>query len=216
MPEPAFLNDRYIRTNAVLGMIRTVLRRLVLASAVIGVVSVGAGLLIGGLPGLWSALLATAISVLFIGATMVSLYGVVGRGPELLQIVLLGGWILKMGLLALLLLWLRNEDFYHRGVFLATLFVVVIAGLVVEIGTLLTTRIPYVAPTGTEPSQEVDGASTAADSGSGEAEGTPTGSSDAEPELTSPPAGGEDGSEATDPADPAQVRQGRDGHDRPD
>lgn len=216
MPEPAFLNDRYIRTNAVLNMIRTVLRRLLLASAVIGVVSVGVGLLVGGVPGLWSALLATAISVLFTGATMASLYAVVGRGPELLQIVLLGGWILKMGLLALLLLWLRTEDFYHRGVFLTTLFVVVIAGLVVEIGTLVTTRIPYVAPSDTESSQEHNGASTPADPGPGEGEGTPTISSGAEQELTSRPADGEDVRDATYSADPSEVRPPRDGHDRPD
>lgn len=216
MPEPAFLNDRYIRTNAVLAMIRTVLRRLLLASLVIGVVSVGVGLLIGGVPGLWSALLATAISVLFTGATMVSLYAVVGRGPELLQIVLLGGWILKMGLLALLLLWLRTEDFYHRGVFLTTLFVVVIVGLVVEVGTLVTTRIPYVAPSDTGSSQTGREASTAADPGPGEGEGTPAPSSGAERELTSPPSGGEDGPEATDSADPEWVRRPPDGHDRPE
>lgn len=216
MPEPAFLNDRYIRTDAVLTMIRTVLRRLLLASAVIGVVSVGVGLLVGGVPGLWSALLATAISVLFTGTTMASLYAIVGRGPELLQIVLLGGWILKMGLLALLLLWLRNEDFYHRGVFLTTLFVVVIVGLVVEIGTLVTTRIPHVAPSSTQPSQDDDTASTPADPGPGEGEGTPAASADAEQKLTSPPAAGEDVPEATDPASPAQARRHPDGHDRPE
>ncbi|WP_147917900.1 hypothetical protein [Ruania zhangjianzhongii] len=216
MPEPAFLNDRYLRTEAVLTMIRTVLRRLLLASAVIGVVSVGVGLLVGGLPGLWSALLATAISVLFTGTTMASLYAIVGRGPELLQIVLLGGWILKMGLLAVLLLWLRNENFYHRGVFLATLFVVVIVGLIVEIGTLVTARIPYVAPSSTEPSQDDDGASTVADPGPGEGEGTPTASSGAESELTSPPTAGEDVREATDSADPSKVQRHPDGHDRPE
>ena len=216
MPEPAFLNDRYIRTDAILNMIRTVLRRLLLASAVIGVVSVGVGLLVGGLPGLWSALLATAISVLFTGATMVSLYAIVGRGPELLQIVLLGGWILKMGLLALLLLWLRNEDFYHRGVFLATLFAVVLIGLLVEIGTLVTARIPYVAPSSTEPSQDDDAASTPADPGQGEGEGTTAVSSDAEQELTTPPADGEDVREATDHADPSEVRQHWDGHSPPE
>ena len=216
MPEPAFLNDRYIRTNAVLTMIRTVLRRLLFASAVIGVLGVGVGLLIGGVPGLWSALLATAISVLFTGATMASLYAVVGRGPELLQIVLLGGWILKMGLLALLLLWLRTEDFYHRGVFLATLFVVVIAGLVVEIGTLLTTRIPYVAPSSTGSPQAGHDASTPAEPGLGEREGTPAASADADRELTRSPVDGEDVREATDSADPSEVRQRRDGHDRPE
>ena len=100
MPEHTFLNDRYIRTQAVLTLIRTVLRRLLLASAAVGVLGVLIGLLVGGLPGVWGALIAVAISVLFTGATVATMYAVTGRGPELLQIALLGGWILKMGLLA--------------------------------------------------------------------------------------------------------------------
>ena len=216
MPEHTFLNDRYIRTQAVLTLIRTVLRRLLLASAAVGVLGVLIGLLVGGLPGVWGALIAVAISVLFTGATVATMYAVTGRGPELLQIALLGGWILKMGLLALLLLWLRNETFYHRGVFLATLFVAVIAALVVEVGTVATARIPHVVPSGTGPSQNGDVASTSADPAPGQGEGTPAAPSAAEDELTSPSADGEDSSEATDSAGPDEVRDRQDGHDRPD
>lgn len=216
MPEHTFLNDRYIRTHAVLTLIRTVLRRLLLASAAIGVLGVLVGLLVGGLPGVWGALIAVAISVLFTGTTVATMYAVTGRGPELLQIALLGGWILKMGLLALLLLWLRTEDFYHLGVFLATLFVAVIVALVVEVGTVATARIPHVAPSSTEPSQSDDGASPLAESASGEGEAAPTASSDAERQLPTPRTDGEEVHEATDHADPSEVRPAPGGHDRPD
>lgn len=216
MPEHTFLNDRYLRTRAVLTLIRTVLVRLLLASAVIGVLAVLIGLLVGGLPGVWGALIAVAISVLFTGATVATMYAVTGRGPELLQIALLGGWILKMGLLALLLLWLRTEDFYHLGVFLATLFTAVIVALVVEIGTVATARIPHVTPAGTEPSQDGDGASTSAEAAAGEGEGTPGVSSATERKLTTSAEDGEDVRKATDRADPSEVRPPRDGHDRPD
>ncbi|UFU02138.1 hypothetical protein LQF12_11520 [Ruania suaedae] len=146
MPEPAFLNDRYIRTDAVLALIRTVLRRLLLASAAIAVLSVLVGLLVAGLPGVWAGLLAAGISLVFTATTVLGLHLVAGRGPELLQIVLLGGWLVKMALLAVALLWLRDQDFYHRGVFLGTLFVAVIAAVLVELITIASSKVPYVTP----------------------------------------------------------------------
>ncbi|TDE96030.1 hypothetical protein EXU48_07255 [Occultella glacieicola] len=149
MSEPTFLNDKYIRTSAVLDLIRRVLKRLLLAGAAIAVVGAVVGLIAAGLPGLWGALVAVAIGLVFTATTVAALYLVAGRGPELLQVVLLGGWIVKMGLLALVLLWLREQDFYSLPVFLVTLFVQVIVAVVVELYTVVTARIPYVTPEAT-------------------------------------------------------------------
>src|SRR5699024_9290358 len=147
VPETSPENTGYVRTDSMLGLIRTMLLRLMLVSAAITVLAVGIGYLVAGTPGVWAALIGAAISVVFNGATVLSMYLVAGRSPELLQIVLLGGWLVKMALLVIVLVWLREQTFYHKGVFVATLVVVVVAALIVEVVTVLRARIPYVEPT---------------------------------------------------------------------
>ena len=147
MPETSPENTGYVRTDSMLGLIRTMLLRLMLVSVAITVLAVGIGYLVAGMPGVWAALIGAAISLVFNGATVLSMYLVAGRSPELLQIVLLGGWLVKMALLVIVLVWLREQTFYHKGVFVATLVVVVVAALMVEVVTVLRARIPYVEPT---------------------------------------------------------------------
>lgn len=146
MPEPAFINDRYVRTNAMLSMIRRVLWRMLLTTAAIAALGALIGYLIAGLAGVWGSLLAAGIGLFFTGTTVLLIYLVVGRGPELLQLVLLGGWILKMAVVFVLLLWLRQLDFYHRGVFVGAIVVLAMALLIVELVTVLNARIPAVDP----------------------------------------------------------------------
>lgn len=156
MPDNSPENTGYVRTDAMLAVIRTMLRRLLLASAAITVLAAGVGYLVADLPGVWAALLGAAISLLFNGATVLSMYLVAGRSPELLQIVLLGGWLVKMALLVLVLVWLREQNFYHKGVFVATLVVVVISALLVEVTTVLRARLPYVEPSTVRAQDEAD------------------------------------------------------------
>src|SRR5699024_11341242 len=101
VPESSPENTGYVRTDSMLGLIRTMLLRLMLVSAAITVLAVGIGYLVAGTPGVWAALIGAAISVVFNGATVLSMYLVAGRSPELLQIVLLGGWLVKMALLVI-------------------------------------------------------------------------------------------------------------------
>lgn len=143
-----------LSTGGVLTLIRIVLRRLVLVSTATAVLAVAVGYLVAGLPGVWAALIGTALSAAFIGATAGSLYLVAGRSPELLQIVMLGGWLVKMVLVVILMVWLQGQTFYHRGVLFATVVVVVIAGLAVETVTVVRTRIPYVQPAAAKPVEE--------------------------------------------------------------
>lgn len=139
-------NDAPVRTEAMLALFRTIQRRLLLLSAAVAVVSVLVGWLVAQTAGLWGALLAAGLGLVFTFTTVAILRFLVGRGPELLQIVLVGSWLLKMALVVLLMLWLRNEDFYHRGVFFLTLVVVVVGAVAVEIGSVVTARIPAVEP----------------------------------------------------------------------
>ncbi len=159
---PVFLNDRVVRTEAMLTMIRTVLVRMLLTTVAGALLGSLVGYLIGQMAGVWAALVAAGIGLFFTGTTVVLIYLVVGRGPELLQIVLLGGWILKMAVVLVLLLWLRNLDFYHREVFVGVLILLALALVTVELVTVARTRLPVVditgrnAETGTEPRKTRD------------------------------------------------------------
>lgn len=144
MSGPAMFNDPPVRTEAMLTLFRTVQKRLLLLTAAVAVVGVGVGALVAGLPGVWGALVAAALGLLFMIATVATLRLIAGRGPELLQIVIFGGWIVKMVLVVLVMLWLRDLDFYDPRVLFGTLAAVVLGGIVVEIVSVATARIPYV------------------------------------------------------------------------
>lgn len=140
-PDPA---EQYIRTPEILAMIKRVLRYLLLLSGAVAVVSAGIGIALAGAAGLWAALLATALGLFFTLTTIGALWLVAGRGQQLLMIALLGGWLMKMMVLIGVLIWLREETFYHRGVFVATLMFLVVAALVIEMLVVSRTRLPYV------------------------------------------------------------------------
>ncbi|WP_420110698.1 hypothetical protein [Pseudactinotalea sp.] len=146
MTGPVMFNDPPVRTEAMLALFRTIQRRLLLLSVAVTVLGAGIGYLVAQTPGLWGALIAAGLGLVFTFTTVATLRFLVGRGPELLQIALIGSWLLKMVLVVVLMLWLRSQDFYHRGVFFVTLAVVVISAIVVEIGTVATARIPAVEP----------------------------------------------------------------------
>lgn len=146
MSGPVMFNDPPVRTEAMLALFRTVQRRLLLLTAVVAVVGAGVGLLVGQLPGVWGALIAALLGLVFTFTTVATLRFLAGRGPELLQLVLVGGLVVKMVLVVLVMLWLRTQDFYHRGVFFGTLVVVVLGAVVIEMYSVATARIPVVEP----------------------------------------------------------------------
>lgn len=144
MPGPVMFNDPPVRTDAMLALFRRVQKRLLLLTAAVAVVGALIGFLVAGLPGVWGALVAAALGLLFTVTTVATLRLVAGRGPELLQIVIFGGWVLKMVLVVVVMLWLRDLDFYDRGVLFGTLVAVVLGAVAVEIVTVVTARLPYV------------------------------------------------------------------------
>lgn len=153
MNQPTFINTSLVRTDEMLTMIRTVLVRMLLTTLAAALLGSGVGYLIAQLPGVWAALIASGLGLFFTATTVALIYLVVGRGPELLQIVLLGGWLIKMAVVLVLILWLRTMDFYHRGTFVGVLILLAVALLVVELYTVLTTRLPIIdlAATAREP-----------------------------------------------------------------
>lgn len=139
------MTDSYIRTPELLALIKRVLRGLVITTAIVG----GAGVVIGtiafGAPGLWGALIAAVLGIFFTATTVGALYYAAGRGQQLLMVALLGGWLIKMVILGAVIFWLKNQTFYHKPTFAATILTLVIGALVVEMVIVATAKIPYVS-----------------------------------------------------------------------
>lgn len=137
--------EMYVRTPEILALMRRVFRALLVVTGVVGAAGIAFGLLSAGLPGLWAALIAAAAGLFFTAATVGGLYLAAGRGQQVLMVVLLGGWLLKIVILGAVMFWLRGQTFYDRTTFVATIITLVLSALVVEMVLTLTARIPYVS-----------------------------------------------------------------------
>jgi hypothetical protein len=124
----------------------------------------GIGWLVAGLPGLAGGLLGTALAVVFMGLTALSMViaDAVTRGqPSILVFfgTVLGVFFVKIIVFVILAIWLRTQDWLAPGVFGVTAIVAVLGTLVVDFLALRTSRVPYVdvelpvPPVETEPNE---------------------------------------------------------------
>ncbi|WP_064439788.1 hypothetical protein [Hoyosella altamirensis] len=102
--------------------------------------------LLAGLPGLWGALIGSAVGGGFILFTALSVLFSARFNAMTAGAVILGGWALKMLLALIVFASLANMTFYSQP----ALAVVVIAALLLVLGAetygVLKQRVPYVSP----------------------------------------------------------------------
>jgi hypothetical protein len=122
-------------------------KALLFSSLLVGVIALigGAlGLAIVGIAGLISALLGAAIALLFTGITILSIW-LGGRLPlNGFFGLVLGGWLLKMLLFAVLLGLLQAAVFISGPVFFFALVTAVLGGLAVDSWVVLKARLPII------------------------------------------------------------------------
>lgn len=123
-----------------------ILRRLAVATAVVTVLGVVAGLLLVGMPGLWGAVIGGAIGVIFCLTTVITMKMSEGRSPQFLAAAVLGGWLAKMAVIIVILAVIKDLTFYDRVVLVVTLVAIVLASLVIEMLAVRAARIPVVEP----------------------------------------------------------------------
>ena len=63
--------------------------------------------------------------------------------PNATMAIVLGGWLLKMGVLVLFFLWIRGFDFYDHQAFGITTMAALVVALGAETWGLITTRTTY-------------------------------------------------------------------------
>lgn len=131
-----------------------ILRRTLTWSAVCAVVlaliAAGAGYAADGASGLWSGLLGVLLAFLFLGITVASIlfanrwFG----DPLYVQLffaIVLGGWLLKLGVFLVLMIVLSGQPWISPLVFFLSIVAGVAVSLVVDVIVLTRMRLPNVS-----------------------------------------------------------------------
>ncbi|EYR63554.1 membrane protein [Actinotalea ferrariae CF5-4] len=145
-PEPT------VRDEPVRKVFRQALRdMLVLVGALAAVATpVAAWLVEPTSAGAWGALLGVAVALVFSGSTVLAMLLTARSSITAASGALVGSWLLKTLLLIIAFSLLRDEDFYHRGVFAVVVIIGVLGSVLLDYRAVTGGRIPY-ADTSTRP-----------------------------------------------------------------
>ncbi|WP_353809358.1 hypothetical protein [Agromyces sp. SYSU T00194] len=129
-------------------VLRQALRWGGLAALAIAVVGGLVGWLVAGTVGLTSALLGTAIAIVFMGITAASILLANRFAASDLFVgaffgIVLGGWLLKFVLFIVLVVLLQGASWIEPTVLFLSIVAGVIASLVVDVVVVLRSRVPY-------------------------------------------------------------------------
>ena len=142
--EPLEVND----TSQVSDHRRPLIRALKVAAialVVLTVVSLMAWGAARDLPGIWAALMGVAVGGTFVLATAATVLATSNSSPNTTMAVVLGGWLIKMGLLAVFLMFIRGFDFYDHFAFGVTTIAALVVALAAETWGVITTRTTYLS-----------------------------------------------------------------------
>jgi len=121
---------------------RTLVYGAVLA-ALIAVAGGIAGWLVAGAEGLLSALVGTAMALVFLGLTSVSILLAFDRGVGGFFGIVMGAWLVKFVLFLILAMLLRDQPWIQPVVLFACLVAAVLGTLAVDLIVIARSRLPY-------------------------------------------------------------------------
>lgn len=122
------------------------------AAVVLAVVAGVIGLLVDGVDGLWSGLLGVLLAALFLAITAISIlvanrwYG----DPLYVQLffaIVLGGWLLKLGVFIVVMIVLSGQPWIVPMVFFLSIVAGVALSLAIDVIVLTQMRLPHVSDT---------------------------------------------------------------------
>lgn len=130
---------------------------LAITIAVIGGV---AGYLTSGTPGLVSALVGTAMSILFMGITAASILLALKVSSEPAAIgvffgIVMGGWLVKFVVFLIIVFALKGQPWVEPTVLFLTIVAGVLGSLVIDVVVIAKSRMSYVSEV-TLPTEQVD------------------------------------------------------------
>lgn len=131
-----------------------ILRRTLILSAVaagvLALIAAGIGFAVAGTDGLWSGLIGVLLSFIFLGITAGSIlfanrwFG----DPLYVQFffaIVLGGWLLKLGVFFVIMVLVSGQPWIHPTVFLLSIVAGVLMSLVIDVVVLMKMRLPVVS-----------------------------------------------------------------------
>ncbi|MDY0892877.1 hypothetical protein [Frigoribacterium sp. CFBP9030] len=122
-----------------------VLRYTAVLALVIAVVGGGAGYLAAGTDGLYSALLGTALAVLFAGITAASMLVAIRFELAAFFGIVMGAWLLKLVIFIVLLVLVRDQPFVNDVVLFLSLVVSIIGTLAIDALVVVRGRLSHVS-----------------------------------------------------------------------
>ncbi len=111
----------------------------------IGVIGSVFGFIVDGGTGVVSALIGTAIAVVFLGVTAVSIIIATRYDIGVFFGIVMGAWLLKFVVFIVLLLVLRDQPWINTIVLFITSVTAIVGTLVVDMVAIARSRMPYVS-----------------------------------------------------------------------
>ncbi|MCU1505873.1 MAG: hypothetical protein QOG18_181 [Microbacteriaceae bacterium] len=114
-------------------------------AAVIAVGGSILGFLAAGVPGIVSALIGTAMALIFLGITSLSVVVASKYDMIVFFAIVMGAWLLKFVLFLVLVIILKDQPWIQTTVMFLSLIVAVVGTLVVDVVVIARSRMPYVS-----------------------------------------------------------------------
>ncbi|GAA0959679.1 hypothetical protein [Frigoribacterium faeni] len=131
--------------NAARPIFVQVLRYTAVLALVIAVVGGGVGYLVAGADGLWSALLGTALAVVFAAITAASMLVAIRFELAAFFGIVMGAWLLKLVIFIALLLLVRDQPFVNDVVLFLSLVVSIVGTLAIDALVVVRGRLSHVS-----------------------------------------------------------------------
>lgn len=128
-------------------ILRRVLRWSLVLTAAIAVVGGVVGWFVAGWPGVWSALVAAGITLLFTGVTALSIIFAAKFDPIFFVAVILGAWVLKFLVFLGVLAIVKQLGFTHPWMLWSCMVAAMLGQLLVDVLVVTRSRQGYVSDT---------------------------------------------------------------------
>lgn len=117
-----------------------------LALLVLALLSIAVWSFFKGMPGMWGAVLGSAIGGIFVLATALIVQATSKTSPTVTMAVVMGSWLLKIVVLFVIVNTLHRYSFYDRYALGVTILLALIVVLGTETWGIMTANVTYVTP----------------------------------------------------------------------
>lgn len=126
-------------------IMRAVLRWSIILTVAVAAIGGVIGWFVAGWEGVWSAVIAAAVVLMFTAVTAISIIFAAKMPSTYFMGVILGAWLLKLVAFIGVLAVVRAFDFTHDWMLWSTMLVALVGALAIDLVVVLRSRQPYVS-----------------------------------------------------------------------